>query len=152
MPDGAMPVKPFYKEKYVGHWFEIARMDFRHEKNLKNVFTNYSINEDGSIKVENHGYNYRTKEWKQAFGRAKFVGDTNEARLKVSFFGAFYQGYNVIAVDDLYKYALVAGKNLKYLWLLSRETTMPDKIKHSYLKIAEDIGYDVSALLWTSQS
>ena len=67
----------------------------------------------------------------------------------VSFFGPFYSGYNVIALDGQYKYALVAGKNLKYLWLLSRETTMPEDIKQSYLKIAEGLGYDTSVLIWT---
>ena len=68
--------------------------------------------------------------------------------LKVSFFGPFYSGYNVIAIDDEYRYALVAGKSLKYLWILSRETSIPVDIKDKYLKIAEEIGYDTSDLIW----
>lgn len=148
IPKGAVAVKPFDIDKYLGKWYEIARMDFRFERDLNNTTANYSRNENGTIKVDNRGYNYVTKEWKQAIGKAKPAGQPGEARLKVSFFGPFYSGYNVIALDSAYTYALIAGNNLKYLWILSRETTVPEAIKTSYLKIAQDLGYDVSALIW----
>lgn len=148
IPKGAEAVKPFDKEKYLGKWYEIARMDFRFERNLNNTTANYSINADGSIKVDNQGFNYKTKEWKQAVGKAKFVGAQDIAMLKVSFFGPFYSGYNVIALDNDYKYALIAGKNLNYLWILSRETTIPDSTKQNYLRIAENLGYKTSKLIW----
>ena len=151
IPEGAVAIKPFDKEKYLGKWFEIARMDFRFERNLNNVTANYSIKENGNIKVDNRGFDYVTREWKQAVGKAKLAGDPDEAKLKVSFFGPFYSGYNVIALDDQYKYALVAGQNLKYLWFLSRETTMPESTKQSYLNIAKGLGYNVSTLVWTEQ-
>ena len=81
-------------------------------------------------------------------GKAKFAGDPNIGMLKVSFFGPFYAGYNVIALDKDYKYALVAGANLKYLWILAREKAIPEDVKQNYLGIAKKIGYDVSALIW----
>ena len=83
---------------------------------------------------------------------AKFRGNKNTAALKVSFFGPFYSGYNVIALDDDYKYALVAGKSLKYLWILSREKAIPENIKTAYLKIAQDIGYNTSKLIWVEHN
>jgi len=149
MPKDIKTVKPFYLEKYLGKWYEIARLDFRFERNMNNVMANYSVNPDGTIKVDNRGYNYKTKEWKQAVGKAKMVGEPDEAKLKVSFFGPFYSAYNVIALDDEYKYALVAGKNLDYLWILARETTMPEEIKEKYIKIAQNLGYDTSVLIRT---
>lgn len=152
IPKGAVAVKPFDKNRYMGKWYEIARMDFRFERNLNNVTATYSVNNDGTIKVDNRGYDYISGEWKQAIGKAKFTGDPNEAKLKVSFFGPFYSGYNVIALDNDYKYVLVTGKNLKYLWILSRETTIPEDIKQSYLKIARELGYDVSVLVWTAHN
>ena len=148
IPDGAVPVKPFDKTKYLGKWYEIARLDFKFERNLNNTTATYSINEDGSIKVDNRGFDVVKKVWKQAIGKAKFVGDAQEGRLKVSFFGPFYAGYNVIALDPDYKYALIAGKNLSYLWILSRETTVPDEVKQDYLKIAGDLGYKTEDLIW----
>lgn len=152
IPKGASAVKPFHKEKYLGKWYEIARLDFRYEKDLNNTTAHYSVNSDGSIKVDNRGYNYKTKEWKQSIGKAKFTGDDNVGMLKVSFFGPFYSGYNVIALDSAYKYALVAGKNLSYLWILSRETSIPDEIKENYLKMAESIGYNTSKLIWVEHN
>jgi apolipoprotein D and lipocalin family protein len=152
IPPKAVAVSSFNKEKYLGKWYEIARMDFRFERNLNNTTANYSLNPDGSIKVDNRGYNFKTHEWKQAIGKAKFAGNENIARLKVSFFGPFYGGYNVIALDKDYKYALVAGKNLKYLWILSRETTIPERVKQSYLKIADELGYQTASLTWVEHT
>lgn len=148
IPKNATAVKSFEKEKYLGKWYEIARFDFKFERNLDNTTAEYSLNENGSIKVDNKGYHTIKKEWKQAIGKAKFVGDESTAMLKVSFFGPFYAGYNVIAIDENYQYALIAGSSLKYLWILSRETTIPEDIKTKYLTIAENIGYETSNLLW----
>lgn len=148
IPKGAFAVKPFDLNKYMGKWYEIARMDFRFERNLNNTTATYSINPDGSVKVDNQGFNYKTQEWKRAIGKAKFRGDKDVAGLKVSFFGPFYSGYNVIALDPEYKYALIAGKNLSYLWILSRETTIPEEVKQEYLKIAGDLGYKTEDLIW----
>lgn len=148
IPDGALAVQPFDKERYLGKWYEIARLDFKYERDLNNTTAEYSLNDNGTIKVDNKGYNTKKGEWNQAIGKAKFVGEENIAMLKVSFFGPFYSGYNVIAIDDEYKYALVAGESLKYLWILSRETNIPVEIKEKYLKIAEEIGYNTADLLW----
>ena len=150
IPKGAIAVKPFYTEKYLGTWYEIARLDYRFEKNLNNVTATYSLKKNGPIKVDNKGYNFKKNKWEQAVGKAKPVADPTEAKLKVSFFGPFYSGYNVIAIDKDYKYALVAGENLKYLWILSRETTIPENIKADYLKLAQSVGYDTSKLIWVS--
>ncbi len=106
------------------------------------------MNDDGTIKVVNQGYNTKKEEWTEAIGKAKFVGEENIAMLKVSFFGPFYSGYNVIALDEEYRYALIAGKSLDYLWILSRDTTIPDEIKNKYLKIAEEVGYNTTELIW----
>ncbi len=152
IPKKATAVKPFDAEKYLGKWYEIARLEFKFEKNLNNTTALYTKNDDGSIKVTNKGYNYVKKEWTEAIGKAKFRGATDVAELKVSFFGPFYADYNVIAIDDAYSYALVAGKNLKYLWILSRTTTIPEEIKIEYLKIATDIGYTTNDLIWVEHN
>lgn len=148
IPKGAKAIKPFDKDRYLGKWYEIARLDMRFERNLNNVTAEYSLNDDGTIRVNNQGYDYLKKEWKQSIGKAKFAGDTNEARLKVSFFGPFYAGYNVIALDKEYKYALVTGPNLKYLWILSREKSIPSTIKEDYIKKANSLGFKTEELIW----
>src|SRR5690554_2091061 len=148
IPNGAIAVKSFDKERYLGKWYEIARLDFKYERNLNNTTAEYSLNENGTIKVVNQGYNTKKEEWTQAIGKAKFVDEENIAKLKVSFFGPFYSGYNVIAIDDEYRYALVAGESLKYLWILSRRMDIPVDIKDKYLNIAREIGYNTDDLIW----
>lgn len=148
IPEGAKAKENFDKTKYLGTWYEVARLDFYFEKNLINTTANYSLNEDGSIKVVNRGYEPFKKIWKESVGKAKFVGKENIGMLKVSFFGPFYGGYNVVALDSNYQYALVAGEKLSYLWILSRQKTIPEHIKKEYLQIAEKIGYKTSDLIW----
>lgn len=151
IPDKATAVQNFDSDKYLGKWYEIARFDYRFERNLNQVTATYSKNPDGTIKVDNKGYDYVKKEWKQSIGEARFVNSENEARLKVSFFKPFWAGYNVIELDDDYKYALVVGNNLKYLWILSREKTIPDHVKNKYLEKAKEIGYNTGELIWVEQ-
>lgn len=148
IPKGVVAVESFEKEKYLGKWYEIARLDFKFERNLNNTTAEYSLNGDGSIKVDNKGFNFKKGTEEQAIGKAKFIGDETVAMLKVSFWGPFYSGYNVIALDEDYKYALVSGDSFKYLWILSREATIPDEIKDRYLNMAEGLGFKVSELIW----
>jgi len=152
IPKGAKAVKPFDKDRYLGKWYEIARMDFKFEKNLQQVTANYALMDDQSIRVDNKGFNTKDGEWKESIGKAKPVGEVTEGRLKVSFFGPFYSGYNIIAIDHEYNYALIAGNSLKYLWLLSREKTMPEDVKQQYLAHAKALGYEVEKLVWTKQN
>ena len=150
IPKGITAIHQFNKDKYLGKWYEIARLDFKFERNLNNTTAEYSINSNGTIKVVNKGYNTKTNKWKSATGKAKFLRNENVAMLKVSFFGPFYSGYNVIAIDKDYKYAVIAGKNLKYLWFLSRETTLPEEVKKNYLELAKRFGYKTDDLVWVN--
>lgn len=152
MPKNSKPVKNFDINRYLGSWYEIARFDFRFEKDLDNVMAQYSLNDKQNVTVINSVYNFKKEKWVSAKGVAKFRDDKNIATLKVSFFGPFYSGYNVIALDENYKYALVAGKSLKYLWILSREKSIPENIKDEYLKIAQEVGYDTSKLIWVEHN
>lgn len=148
IPKHATAVTHFDVNRYLGSWYEIARFDYLFEKNLDNVAAQYSLNDNGTIKVLNSGYNFKSKKWKSARGIAKFKKDKSIAEIKVSFFRPFYSGYNVIAIDKDYQYALVAGRNLSYLWILSRAQTIPENIKKEYLALAEKIGYDTTKLIW----
>jgi len=144
-------VQGFQKDKYLGEWYEIARIDFYWEKNLKNVIASYKLNDDGSIRVNNQGYDMVKEKYKQSVGKATFVRSEEEGALKVSFFGPFYSGYNVVMVDDDYRYALVFGENLDYMWILSRDKTIPEDIKQKYLSYAKRSGYATDKLVWTIQ-
>jgi len=150
--EGATAVKNFKSDQYLGKWYEIARFDYRFEKNLDNVTADYSLNPDGTIKVQNRGYNYVKKEWKESVGEARFVNDKSEARLKVSFFKPIWAGYNVIDIDDDYQHALVVGHSTKYIWILSRNKEIPKSIRERFLAKAEKLGFNTNDLIWVKHN
>lgn len=140
-------VTPFDINRYLGRWYEIARLDFVHEKNLTQTTAHYSLNKNGTIKVVNQGWDIKKQEWQVAEGKAK-PRIKNSGALKVSFFGPFYDEYNVVEIADDYKYALVFGRNTDYMWILSREKTIPEIIKQYFLLKAESFGYNTDKLVW----
>ena len=152
IPKGATAIKNFNSDKYLGQWYEIARFDYKFEKNMDNVTANYSLNSDGTIKVQNRGYNYVKKEWKESIGEGRFVNDKSEARLKVSFFKPIWAGYNVIDIDDDYQNALVVGNSTKYIWILSRNKEIPNSIRERFLAKAKKLGYNTGDLIWVKHN
>lgn len=149
VPAGVEVVKNFKLESYMGSWYEIARFDFKHEKNMSHVTANYTLKDDGSVEVVNKGYDYVKGKWKEAKGKAKFINTPDEGALKVSFFGPFYSGYNVVAMDPDYENVLVFGETTDYIWILSRNKTIPESVKNAFLKKAKSHGYDLNRLVWT---
>lgn len=152
IPQGVKPVAPFEVEKYMGRWYEIARLDHRFERGLTNVTAEYTLNENGFIRVVNRGYNSSENKWATVEGRAKLASSRNEASLKVSFFGPFYAPYKVVLLDSNYRYAMVVSCGTRYLWILSREKTVPDSIKQQFLITAENSGFKVSSLIWVEHN
>ncbi len=148
MPDGVEPVTGFDKSRYLGTWHEIARLDHSFERDLVDVKAEYSLRDDGAVRVINSGTDSTTGERKVAEGHAKFVGDDGTAHLKVSFFGPFYGSYIVFELDPDYRYAFVAGYNTNYLWLLARETNISEDIRKRFTDRAGDLGFAVDDLVW----
>jgi len=147
VPDGVEPVSDFELEPYLGTWYEIARLDNRFERGLSAITATYAMRDDGGVSVLNRGFNEKAGEWKEARGKAFFVGEKNVARLKVSFFGPFYGGYNVIALDPD-KYSMIAGSTRKYLWILAREPVLDATTLEELKRKASDLGFATDALIY----
>ena len=151
-PQGIMPVDNFDLDRYLGTWYEIARLDHRFERGLSQVSATYSKRSDGGVDVINRGFNSQANKWKEAKGRAYFIGEPDVARLKVTFFWPFYGGYNVIELDqENYSYALICGPNKKYLWLLARTKILDAGIKESLIAKAKALGFNTSELILVKQ-
>ncbi len=152
IPEGVTAVQGFDVNRYLGTWYEIARLDHIFERGLSNVSATYSLNDDGSLKVINRGYDAQQKRWKEAEGRALFVAGSEVGQLKVSFFGPFYGGYNVVSIDEAdYAYALVCGNSLSYLWILAREPQLPAAVTVDLVQQARTLGFDTDALIYVEQ-
>lgn len=147
IPKGITPVENFELNRYLGKWYEIARLDHKFERGLQAVTAEYSIQDNGDVKVLNSGYSEAKQERIQAQGTARFVGEANTGHLKVSFFGPFYGSYVVFELDKDYEYAFVAGYNKKYLWLLSRSPRTDQSIIDSFTSRAKALGFPVEELI-----
>ena len=152
IPDNVSPVSGFDVSRYLGTWYEIARLDHSFERGLVQVTAEYSLRDDGGIRVVNQGYDRAKQRWKRAEGKAFFIGDSDIGRLKVSFFGPFYGGYNIIDLDhESYQYALVSGPDTSYLWILARQPQLDSSITERLLAKASGLGFDTSRIIFVQQ-
>lgn len=148
-PDGVQSVSPFDVNRYLGQWYEIARLDHSFERGLSEVTATYTLYPDGSLEVLNKGYDVKRDKWKSATGRALFTGPQTKGSLKVSFFGPFYGGYHVIALDQVgYQWAMISGPDRDYLWILARSKTIAPSIREALLKQAAELGFATQKLIW----
>ncbi|MFA6469752.1 MAG: lipocalin family protein [Bacteroidota bacterium] len=149
IPEDVTPVKNFSVEKYLGTWFEIARFDHSFERGLSHTTAEYSIREDGGIRVMNRGFNAEKNEWKVAEGKAYFVESSDQGFLKVSFFGPFYGSYIIMELDhENYQYSLVCGPDKSYLWILSRTPMLNEEIKQKLISKASSLGFETTKLIF----
>ena len=134
-------------EKYMGTWFEIAKLPQKFEKGLVGITATYSTLPNGKVRVLNAGYrrdfNGNTK---TAEGRATVVDTKTNAKLKVSFFWPFTGDYWILELGKDYEYAVVGEESRKYLWILSRTPQMDEAIYNDLLKRVQAKGFDVSKL------
>ena len=146
-------VKELDVQRYLGTWYELARYDHSFERGMVGVKANYTLRDDGKIKVINSGYkNGFDGKYAEAIGKAKIPDPVNEpAKLKVSFFLFFYGDYYVMELDENYQWAIIGSSSANYLWILSRKPQIDNDL---YLELLDKIktrGYDISALIKVEQ-
>ena len=148
-PDNVEPITDFDLQRYLGTWYEIARLDHRFERGLSNVTANYTLRDDGGVRVINRGYSDERGKWKQAEGKAYFVEAANIGYLKVSFFGPFYGSYIVFELDkENYQYAVVSGPDKSYLWILARTPEIDETLKKRLVRKAAEKGFNTAKLIF----
>ncbi len=149
VPENVRPVENFRLNDYLGKWYEIARLDHSFERGLSRVTAEYTLRDDGGVKVVNRGYSAKEGKWKDIEGKAYFVQSPDQGYLKVSFFGPFYGSYIVFELDHgQYQYALVSGPDTSYLWILARTPTMDEGMKQSLIAKAASLGFDTGSLIF----
>ena len=152
IPEGVHPTVGFNYNRYLGKWYEIARLDHPFERGLDKVTAEYSLRDDGGIKVINRGFSIAENKWKESIGKAYFVKGQDKGYLKVSFFGPFYGSYVVFELDkDNYQYAFVSGANTSYLWLLSRTPTLSKGVIEHFINRSKQLGFNTDHLIFVQQ-
>ena len=146
-------VKNFEPDRYMGTWYEIARLPQYFERGLDEVKAQYTLNDDGTIEVVNSGR--KGSEPKSITGKAKLKYPDAKplaGELRVSFFWPFYSDYRVIELAPDYSYAVVTGGSMDYLWVLARKPTMEKKQLDDILGRAKANGFETDKLEYPKQS
>lgn len=145
-------VKKLDLNKYMGRWYEIARLPFFQEKDLMNTTATYSLLKNGKVRVLNEGYKFTPDgKHKKAKGKAWIPDKDEPGKLKVRFFGLFGSEYNVLDLTEDYKYALVASSGGSLTWFLSKEPTMPEDIFERFKETARKNNINLSDLIIVKQ-
>lgn len=153
VPPGIQPVRPFDINRYLGQWYEIARLDHSFERGLTNVTASYAARGDGSVRVVNRGYDRKNCRWKEAEGKAVFQDTRDTASLSVTFFWPLAGGYHVFALDRQdYGWAMVAGPSRSYLWILARQPDLSPQIRDGLINQARALGFPVNELILVEHS
>lgn len=155
MTDHIQTVSNFDLNRYLGTWYEIARLPMKHQpEDSTDVSAHYSLNENGNVKVQNRCLDEH-QQLDESVGEATVVDGPN-GKLEVSFLPEgfrwvpFTKGdYWVLKIDENYQTALVGEPGLKYLWILHRDTVLDEQTKNQYLQYAQSLGYELSDLIHT---
>lgn len=152
VPKGVKPVQGFELNRYLGRWYEIARLDHSFERGLSCVTADYSMREDGGVRVLNRGYSEKKKDWKASEGKVYFVKTPDQGYLKVSFFGPFYGSYVIFELDQKdYKYSVISGPNKSYLWILARTPEIEPELRNQLVSKAAALGFSSTKLIFPKQ-
>jgi len=146
------PAKSVDLNRYLGRWYEIGRYEAKFQKDCEAVSADYSLNENGTIKVINTcRKNSVDGKLTTATGKAKIVEGSQNAKLKVSFFGPFYGDYWILDRHENYDWAIVGEPSGRYLWMLSRTANPSQETKSTILQRVAELGYNLDLIRTTKQ-
>lgn len=136
-------------QRYLGNWYEIGRLPLRSEEGMDNVTAVYNLKKNGEIEVVNSGYKKGKK--KGIRGTAWVADDRCKGALMVRFFWPFKSEYNVIKLDENYRYAVVMGDTKDNLWILNRSPHMESKLYGEIIDFLDDKGFDIKKIINSKQ-
>ncbi len=137
-------------KRYLGIWYEIARLPNSFEKDLEYITATYNLRSDGKIEVINSGV--KNGEKKLAKGVAWPPDKNCTGKLLVSFFWIFKSQYNIIMLDvKEYSYAVITSNTNNYLWILSRKPQISSELYDNLIKFVSSKGFDVTKIIKVAQ-
>ena len=145
------PVADFDVERFVGDWYEIARIEQGLGKPLTRSRVEYALQDDGSLSITSRGFHTGTHRWVESTGTARFVGSPHFGAMKASFLGLFFEGYHVVAIDPDYRWAMIMGDTTDSFKLLSRTPVLDGETTDRLVYQAELMGVEADRIHWVMQ-
>lgn len=134
-------------QRYLGKWYEIAKFPNRFQKGCDCATAQYSLRDDGDIRVENQCVKENENHTlKSTTGKAWIVDPITYAKLKVRFFWPFSGDYWIIDLGENYEYSVVSEPERNYLWILSRSPEILEPVYQGILERLREKDFDLTRL------
>lgn len=159
-----LPVVLINLNKYMGSWYEIARLPVIYQNDCTKSMGTYTLNPNNTINIVyqcltgsgivyfkgtgNLVDNYQIVDGKiMVKGRFNMVSDT-----PIEYKNTVSPDHNILLVDKDYKHSLVGTPDRNGLWISSRDGTIDLDTYKKYVAYAKNQGYDTDKLIfddWT---
>lgn len=137
--------------RYVGKWYSISSLPQFFTKKCKAQTAEYDVINEQSISVLNTCI--KGKGTTVIKGQAVVKNAATNAELVVTFNNFFTRllrvkgDYTIIKLDSAYQHVMIGSKNRKSLWIMSRSPVMPESVFNEYLKLAQELNFNVDKMV-----
>ena len=141
-------IESFDLNRFMGTWYEIARLDHPYERGLERVTAQYQFDQKGVVTLINQGYkqgNIRTRR------HGKLLPTMTPNYFKVYFGFPIGFHYRVAYIEGDYSLTIITGARSNTLWFMARSRSITLEQRHLLESVATQLGYDVSKLIYTKQ-
>jgi apolipoprotein D and lipocalin family protein len=147
------PIKPVDPRRYVGRWYEIARIQNMLEKNCQAPTSDWQKEPDGDFSVVQScrlgSPSGPLKVWRAA---GRIIDGGRNTKIRVGFFGGFiHQDYWIVDRADDYSWCIMSTPTSKYVWIMSRRPVLATAQKDALVARARELGYDTDKLIYSEQ-
>lgn len=145
----APPVVPHVDlDRYLGLWHEIARYPAWFQKGCHGSKADYRRSPGGQIRVLNTCRKGGPDgPLEAAWGRARVVDTTTNARLEVTFFWPFWGDYWIFALGERYDWVVVGSPTRRFVWVLARRVRLDDPTWQHIQTRLEQLGFEPDRLI-----
>jgi len=148
------PTKPVELQRYVGRWYEVARVPNRFENGsgCEAPTADYHQDDKGEVTVVQTCHQHSPTGPKKTYhATAQILDPGANAKFRLTFYLVLSVDYWVIDHADDYRWAIVGDPKGQYVWLFSRQPGASAEMKNALVARARTLGYDVHKLEFPPQ-
>jgi len=139
-------------ERFMGDWYVIANIPTFIEKNACNAIESYKLNARGEIQTTFSFYQDSPNGKRKEYNPKGYIYNTEtNAEWRMQFIWPFKMPFLIIDLDTNYSYTVIGVPNRKYVWIMSRKSSLDSKTYNMIIDKLKDVGYDVKQIKKVTQ-
>lgn len=135
------PKKPIQFDRMMGRWYEVARTPNDRQKGCHAAYADW-VKKGSKVTVTNHCRKGSPTGPDEVYRATARLVDAGKAKISMSFFlGAINQEYWILDHADDYSWSIMATPGGNYVWIFSRQKTIPAALKAQLVAKVNAWGY-----------